>query len=408
MHMKTLINAVCFLIPIASVRRPLRASLQRRWAEYKNNLDTFAKNLSGRPIIVWVDHALGGGTEVYSKRQFKILCKKYDVLRLQYFPKTEMYHITFADNPHNIYVTNNIDEIADFLCGIDIDEIVVNNMVAYKSTIGMLDIIARIKRNCIGRTRVSFRGHDFQAICPSFNLMNCDEQYCNLTYIGGCEKCWEQKKLADNQISHNVLKSGATTICNWRNAWQNFFTNTVDDVVVFAEPIANIFIRAYPILKSKIKIIPHTVRNYRRAIIKPHDAINIVVLGNISYQKGAGVICDMAKKLTDNVHMIIVGEMKNAPQNITVHGKYKAQKLPQLMTKYNADIVFIPSVWPETFSYTTSEAISMGMPIVCFDLGAPAGRVRAYKYGLVLDEINPEKNLGQIVDFVKTIRGKNI
>ena len=124
MHMKTLINAVCFLIPIASVRRPLRASLQRRWAEYKNNLDTFAKNLSGRPIIVWVDHALGGGTEVYSKRQFKILCKKYDVLRLQYFPKTEMYHITFADNHHNIYVTNNIDEIADFLCGIDIDEIV--------------------------------------------------------------------------------------------------------------------------------------------------------------------------------------------------------------------------------------------------------------------------------------------
>lgn len=405
--MKTVINAVCFLIPVASVRRRLRHHLQQGWRAHKNNLMTFAGGLTGRDIMLWVDHALGGGTEVYSKRQFKILCKKYDVLRLQYFPKTELYHLTFACNKHRIYTTHNIDEIADFLCGINIRQIVVNNLVAYKSTTDMLNVIARIKRNCMGMPQVSFRGHDFQSICPSFNLVNCDGKYCDLSYVGGCEKCWAQKKLADNPISHNVLKSGAGTICEWRRQWGNFFTNTADEIILFAEPIAKIFIRAYPGIEQKIKIIPHTVQNYRAAKIKPHDDINIIVLGNISHQKGAGVICQMAQHLPDNVNIIVVGEMKNAPDNITVHGKYKAKKLPQIMEKYNADIVFIPSIWPETFSYTTSEAISMGLPIACFDIGAPAGRVAKYKRGLVLTEINPDKNLFQIIDFVKNLRQEN-
>ena len=403
--MRSVINAICFLIPVASIRRPLRARLHQRWMNHKNNPWTFTRGLTGRPIILWIDHALGGGTEVYSKRQFKILCKKFDVLRLQYFPKTELYHLTFACNRHRIWTTYNIDAIADFLCELRIEEIVVNNLVAYKSTTDMLRIIAHIKQNCLGRARVSFRGHDFQSICPSFNLMNCDGNYCDLCYAGGCEDCWQRKKLSDNPISHNVLKSGATSICAWRNAWGKFFADTADEVILFAEPIAKIFLRAYPDIKHKIKIIPHAVRNYRRAKIRPHDDINIVVLGNISHQKGAGVICDMANHLTPGTNIIIVGNMKNAPDNIVVHGKYNVNRLPRLMEKYQTDIVFISSIWPETFSYTTSEAMSMGLPIACFDMGAPAQRVGEYKCGLVLSEINPEKNLAQIIEFIKRMRG---
>lgn len=403
--MNAIINAVCFLIPVASIRRPLRMRLHQRWANYKNSPWTFSRGLTGRPIMLWVDHALGGGTEVYSKRQFKILCKKYDVLRLQYFPKTELYHLTFACNRHRIWTTHNIDAIVEFLCELRIEEIVVNNLVAYKSTTDMLRIIAYIKQNCLGRAHVSFRGHDFQAICPSFNLMNCDGNYCDLCYAGGCEDCWQHKKLSDNPISHNVLKSGATSICTWRNAWGKFFTYTVDEIILFAEPIEKIFLRAYPDIQNKIKIIPHAVRDYRRTKIRPHKHINIVVLGNISYQKGAGVIRDMAKKLPTYVNLIIVGEMKDVPDNIHVHGRYNAKKLPRIMEKYQADIVFIPSIWPETFSYTTSEAISMALPVACFDMGAPAQRVHAYEYGLVLDEINPEKNMIQIIDFIKRMRG---
>jgi len=50
----------------------------------------------------------------------------------------------------------------------------------------------------------------------------------------------------------------------------------------------------------------------------------------------------------------------------------------------------IPSIWPETFSYTTSEALLLGYPVLCFNLGAPAERVRRYDCGLVVDAPYPE------------------
>ncbi len=405
--MKTVINIICCCVPLPSWRRALRKNMMWALEDYQNNPDRILSKLDSRPIVLWIDHALGGGTEVYSKRQFKKMRRKFNVLRLQYFPKTELMHLTMAKNRHRCFKTYHIDVMFDLLCQINISEIVVNNLVAYKNTLNMLQTIELLRQENTGHPRVSFRGHDFQSLCPSFNLIDCDGKYCGLKYCAGCENCWARKKMAENPITDKVLKSGAQSVQDWRRAWKYFFDNIVDEVVLFSDAIAKIFTSAYPSIANKIKIIPHDVQKYRNVKIKKHHDINIAVLGNMSYQKGAGIICDMAKNMPDNVNLIIVGDMKNAPENIHVHGKYKTRKLPKIMEKYNVDLVLIPSVWPETFSYTTSEAISMGLPVACFDMGAPAERVAQYTRGLVLNEINPDKNLMQIIDFIQNLKRTN-
>ena len=171
-----------------------------------------------------------------------------------------------------------------------------------------------------------------------------------------------------------------------------------------SEKIADIFTMAYPNIKNKISVIPHTVRKFKVARIRPHNDVNIAVLGAISQQKGADVIRDMARHLADNVKIKIIGTMKNAPANIYVSGRYKPKHLLKIMEREQIDLVFIPSIWPETFSYTTSEAISMGLPVACFDIGAPAERVSKYKHGLVLNTISPQQNLNDIINFIKTQR----
>jgi len=47
-------------------------------------------------------------------------------------------------------------------------------------------------------------------------------------------------------------------------------------------------------------------------------------------------------------------------------------------------LAFFPSVWPETYSYTLSEALRAGLFPVAFDIGAVAARIRAAGWGLVL------------------------
>jgi glycosyltransferase involved in cell wall biosynthesis len=41
----------------------------------------------------------------------------------------------------------------------------------------------------------------------------------------------------------------------------------------------------------------------------------------------------------------------------------------------------MPSIVPETFSYTLTEAMKLGLPIVAFDIGAQASRLARYDRG---------------------------
>ena len=58
-------------------------------------------------------------------------------------------------------------------------------------------------------------------------------------------------------------------------------------------------------------------------------------------------------------------------------GKYKEEDALALLAELKPDMVWLPSVWPETFSYTLSIGLTAGVPIVAFDIGAIANRLRA-------------------------------
>ena len=66
---------------------------------------------------------------------------------------------------------------------------------------------------------------------------------------------------------------------------------------------------------------------------------------------------------------------------------------------------FLPSIWPETFSYVTSEMIAMEVPLCCFDLGAPVERVAEYRLGRVIAEIDAEAALRAMRGFFDELRG---
>ena len=63
------------------------------------------------------------------------------------------------------------------------------------------------------------------------------------------------------------MRSGATTVKTWREKWGKFFTETVDEVIIFSETIKEMFIQIYPQLSDKIVIIPHHVKKLPRVTV---------------------------------------------------------------------------------------------------------------------------------------------
>ena len=85
-------------------------------------------------------------------------------------------------------------------------------------------------------------------------------------------------------------------------------------------------------------------------------------------------------------------------------GSYEKSELPELLKKYKAAVVLILSIWPETFSYTYSEAKKCGYPVALFNLGAPAER--AEKSDILVDEINAESMYQALLKYLDT-KSKN-
>ena len=61
---------------------------------------------------------------------------------------------------------------------------------------------------------------------------------------------------------------------------------------------------------------------------------------------------------------------------VAVHGYYRAGSLPALLRRDAVDVALLLSIWPETYTLVVDECLMAGVPVVAFDLGAPAERLR--------------------------------
>lgn len=130
------------------------------------------------------------------------------------------------------------------------------------------------------------------------------------------------------------------------------------------------------------------------------------MFGVVAENKGVYLVKQMAQIIKRNgldVRLVIIGEASPAmPLDLCfTTGAYQRNMLPRYVLENDVDIVFISSIWPETFSYTTEEAMVMGIPVACFPIGAPAERVQNYERGLILPEIEAESALHHIMAYAE-------
>jgi glycosyltransferase involved in cell wall biosynthesis len=88
---------------------------------------------------------------------------------------------------------------------------------------------------------------------------------------------------------------------------------------------------------------------------------------------------------------------------LAVTGRYDKDALPKVIEGCGANVFLFPSIWPETFSYVVAELMQMDVRVACFDLGAPADRVRTYSKGCILPDNDPDAILERLVQMHKNI-----
>jgi glycosyltransferase involved in cell wall biosynthesis len=296
----------------------------------------------------------------------------------------------------------DVREIEKIIEYFNIEEVIINELVSYFQILDVLDFLVELKK-IHNNINFIFMGHDFFCVCPMYNLLNYEIKYCDVpSDLNYCDKCIKLNPIVQQNYPN-------LTIALWREKFGNLLKYS-SKIICFSQSSKEIVKKAYRNLSEcKFEIKPHIVDWVRPVVIsKTSETINVAALGHLTVHKGAHIVASLASYIdyyNINIKMHIFGDILEPYESfgfmktVIKHGRYKKTDLPKLMEENEIDIVFIPSIWPETFSYTTEEAIKMDLPVAVFDIGAPAERVKSYNKGVILEKQDPEYIISAIYKY---------
>ena len=231
--------------------------------------------------------------------------------------------------------------------------------------------------------------HDYYCVCPKLTLVAPDGFYCRAEVsMARCGECLK----APGPLE---LEKGGVNISAWRREFGRLLSEC-GRVIAFSEDTRRRVRACHPDLD--IEVIPHEMP----FLPAPVDSVKsgrptIGVVGNLYREKGLCVVQQLARLLWEtNRHdaaIKVVGTIPGTgemPPNVEVLGKYKVNDLTDIVRRSGINVLFFPSVWPETFSYVTKELVALELPVACFDLGAQRDHVKAYAKGAIIPEMTAE------------------
>ena len=353
-----------------------------------------------------IDHKLGGGANLYRQRLIQekrqshhILMMLYDLPNLEY-----QLQYLYRDDEQSCRI-ESLDSLAELAKKAQIEEIFLNNLVSFDEPLLVAQWCLYLKR--LTGAKLTIPIHDYFSICPSYTLLDDRSQFCGIPAVSRCRECLRNHKGVEFLSLVNYRD-----IDTWRSIWGELLT-AADRILCFSQSSVGLLQRAYPKLDlAKVTIQPHSVEPLRKVRIKLGAPLHIGVVGHIySEAKGAHIMREMVKIIEEQqlpVRVTVIGTMETPLLSsvLRVTGQYKREDLPDIIESSGANIFFLPSVWPETFSYVTGELMQMEVPLAVFDLGAQAEFVRRYNLGLVIPKIDAAYALKALVDFHSKLRNQ--
>jgi glycosyltransferase involved in cell wall biosynthesis len=332
-----------------------------------------------------IDHDLGGGANHFRQSLARdLLAGGSTVLILTFHVPTLRYGLECRTRKQTTRVAIQLGEFLAALPQFALRRIHYNNTVSFTNQLSLIEALSYVARRTA--VPVSYYMHDFHCICPSHFLLDSSGQYCGVPDVRRCQSCLPEMK--DGLVSLFAERD----IQLWRRRWLSFLANA-DEIVFFSTSSKNLLLHAYPQLARHpaLKLRPHDISDFPSAPVqfdlKPK--LNIGVVGRINAHKGAAIVEQMAvamdtRGMKEQITILGALDGRSKSPSVVVTGSYQRANLASLMTKHNVNMIAFTSIWPETFSFVVAEVMSLGLPIICFDLGAPAERVREYPLGRVI------------------------
>ena len=357
------------------------------------------KNTCSRFMLV-LDHDLGGGANNYREVLIRermadgcgTLLLSYHLLSLQYTLEI------CTSGKRQRFSISGLDVLIRLAEEGLISEAFYNNAVSFEHPEDVPDLLITL-RSVYG-IPLAFALHDYFPICPSHFLLDASETYCGVPDIETCSHCLPEMDF------WFVSFFESRDIRLWRSKW-GACLGVADSVLCFSNASRDLLLKAYPELRTdRISVVPHATSYFpsRKPQVNMSGDLHIGVLGEIGPHKGCAIVQALAEEIVRQkagIRISVIGTLEADCDAavVTETGPYEASSLVEMVEASGANVFLFPSIWPETFSYVVDELMQLEVPIVCFDVGAPAERVGRYRRGKLIPFSNARDILSELNTF---------
>lgn len=307
---------------------------------------------AGTPRILMVTHAWGGGVEQHVELLAELLQSHARVMVLRPIDDKSV-ELDIRGAGRLRVASTDWPALVAALRSLEFDRMHLHHVHGLPREILSLDVELGLP--------LDWTLHDYLSICPQYQLVNANGQYCREPDAAGCNTC-----IAGRPHPWNL------DIRTWRQLFE-VVLKRADRVFAPSQSVCDRVRRYFP--DVSVMVLPHP----ELPMIFP-DVAKIALLGALSQAKGLNValgVAEHAKQQNSPVRLRLIGHAAEPlPEGITATGSYAANDLPSLIAVERPDVIWLPSQVPETYSFTLSAALATGLPIVASDIGALADRLR--------------------------------
>jgi glycosyltransferase involved in cell wall biosynthesis len=231
--------------------------------------------------------------------------------------------------------------------------------------------------------RVVVSLHDFAPFCPRPHLFEATaSRFCEFsTDENRCHACLAR----DFALPRGFERP-------WREAMADLLARA--DAIVFASRELQGALRPHlPSLDaSREHVIAPGIEPVRVDPRPPGGvARHAALVGAATAAKGALLLPGIARAVADVLRVSALGggepavlRALRAEPRVEVRGYYRAGTLPRVLRERAVDVALLLSLVPESHGLTLDECWRAGVPVIAFDHGAVAGRVRRHGGGVLV------------------------
>jgi GT2 family glycosyltransferase len=216
--------------------------------------------------------------------------------------------------------------------------------------------------------------HDYCWICPRLSLVGENGGYCGEPAVDDCETCIRERGSAlEKSLTVRALRARSARILEGAST-----------VIVPSNDVRTRLARYFPALPITVMGWEKPIIQSQRPLSASPERVRVALIGGISVPKGQEILLQCVRDAIErdlDLDFVVIGftsddETLLATGRVFITGPYSDNEIELLLGREQPHVAFFPSIVPETWSYALSHVLTWGLPVVAFDLGAIAERLR--------------------------------